>query len=177
MSHVHTHEVFSRRATPGCRVCTGSAFPDVTNLLGNSHLRHRADLFSYRPGHACRHQTRTLLPGCWVWAPQDLEICWRTSQDLAHRAKISPGQRCVGRSQGLWAHISRALPNGVIQDLPNSPSRSSDNMHEASPPPPQGARQRSAPRVFIGATPCGQPLPGLYQNSRPPGRVGVQHKP
>lgn len=97
--------------------------------------------------------------------------------ELSTQSKISPGQRCVGRSQGLWACISGALPSGVIQDLPNSPARSNDNMHEVSPPPPQGVCQRSAPRVFIGAMSCGQPLPGLYQNSRPPGRVGVQHKP
>lgn len=33
---------------------------------------------------------------------------------------------------------------------------------------PQGARQRSARRVFIRAVSHGHPLPGVHQNSRPP---------
>lgn len=108
--------------------------------------------FFYRPGHASRHQTRTLLPGCWVWGLQDLEICWGTSQNLAHRAKSAQGKGAWGEARGYGHAFLEPCPVGSYRTCPTPQPGAMTTCMRYRPLPPREFVRGQHPEFLLG--PC-----------------------
>lgn len=71
-----------------------------------------------------------------MWGPQDLEICWGTSQDLAHRAKSAQGKGAWREARGYGHTFLEPCPVGSYRTCPTPQAGAVTTCMRYRPPHP-----------------------------------------